>query len=269
MTLNFASPTQNIVCFDLLNTTWEQTIADALAYGFLEYIIDFLKIRYDELHSDQRNPDSFSKIYFEGSYIVSCVDLSRHDEIHGIVSSIDYELKRIKPVAANNLDSKKLLESIVATFNKSGDLSLNKNVNEELLKKNKCINPEPIYPFENEIINIEVKNIMKLNFEEFSKKCNIKVVFEEHYLKLKTNRFKLASIYYRSQLPIAFSFEYYGKNYIAWNEEYLKSILNIKPINLVYLSKTEQLNNILDKINQVGLDNLIASELKFLDTFDY
>ena len=32
---------------------------------------------------------------------------------------------------------------------------------------------------------------------------------------------------------------------------------------------TETLNVILDKINEVGLDNLTATELKFLDTFDY
>ena len=57
------------------------------------------------------------------------------------------------------------------------------------------------------------------------------------------------------------------KTYIAWNEEYLQSILNIKPINHISLSKTEQLNRILDKINDEGLKNLLASELKFLELF--
>lgn len=267
MTLNFATPAQNIVCFDLLNTTWEETNASALAYGFQEFIIDFLKIRYDELHSDLRNPDSFSKIYFEETYIVSCVDLSRHNEVHGIVSSIDYELSEIKPISANNQDSKKLLESIITIFKKRGNLVLNEIANEELYKKNELINTEPHYSFESEIINLEVKNELKLNLEDFSKKFNVKVVFEKHYLKLKTHRFKLASIYYRNQLPIAFSFHYYGKTYIAWNEEYLQSILNIKPINLISLSKTEHLNRILDKINEVGLINLKEEEFAFLDFY--
>ena len=35
------------------------------------------------------------------------------------------------------------------------------------------------------------------------------------------------------------------------------------------IDSKETLNVILDKINQVGLDNLIATELKFLETFDY
>ncbi len=35
------------------------------------------------------------------------------------------------------------------------------------------------------------------------------------------------------------------------------------------IDTTETLNVILDKINEVGLDNLTATELKFLDTFDY
>jgi hypothetical protein len=268
MTLNFATPAQNIVCFDLLNSTWEETYAGALACGFFGFIIDFLKIKYDELHSDQRNQDSSSKIYFEESYIVSCVDLSRHDEVHGIISSIDYELSQIKPISAANMDSKKLMESIVATFYKSENLALNEIVNDELLTRNQGINTEPFYPFESEIINLEVKNEMNLNLEEFSKKFNIKVIFEKHYLKLKTHRFKLASIYYRNQLPIAFSFQYYGKTYIAWNEDYLNSILNIKPINLISLSKTEQLNTILDRINKVGLEKLHISEMEFLETFD-
>lgn len=268
MTLNFATPAQKIVCFDLLNTSWEETYASALTCGLLGFMIDFLKIKYDELHSEQRNPDSFSKIYFEETYIVSCVDLSQQDEVHGIISSIDYELSKIKPISAANLDSKKLVESIVATFYKNGNLALNEIVNEELLKRNEGINTEPFYSFESEIINFEVKNEINLNLEKFSKKFNIKVIFEKHYLKLKTHRFKLASIYYRNQLPIAFSFQYYGKTYIAWNEDYLKSILNIKPINLIPLSKMEQLNSILDRINEVGIENLEMSEIEFLDTFD-
>ena len=35
------------------------------------------------------------------------------------------------------------------------------------------------------------------------------------------------------------------------------------------IDSKETLNVILDKINEVGLDNLTATELKFLDTFDY
>jgi hypothetical protein len=35
------------------------------------------------------------------------------------------------------------------------------------------------------------------------------------------------------------------------------------------IDTTETLNVILDKINEFGLDNLTATELKFLDTFDY
>lgn len=267
MTLNFATPAQNIVCFDLLNSTWEEINASALAYGFLEFIVDFLKIRYDELHSGQRNPDSFSKIYFEESYIVSCVDLSRHDEVQGIVSSIDYGLSEIKPITFCKSDSKKLIESIISNFYKNRNLTLNEVVSEELLKINDTLNTEPFYSFESEIINIEVKKLMLLNLEEFSKKFDVKVVFEQHYLKLKTHRFKLASIYYRNQLPIAFSFHYYGKKYIAWNEEYLISILNIKPINLINLSKIERLNKILDKINEVGLINLEEEEITFLDFY--
>ena len=267
MTLNFATPAQNIICFDLLNSTWEETYASSLDYDYIGYIIEFIQIKYDELHSDRRTPGSISKIYFEKNYIVSCVDLSQHNEVIGIVSSIDYELSEIKPISAVNRDSKKLVESIVATFNKSANLALNEIVSEELLKKDELLNPEPFYTFESEIINLEVKNELKLNLEDFSKKFNIKVVFEKQYLKLKTHRFKLASIYYRNQLPIAFSFHYYGKTYIAWNEEYLQSILNIKPINHISLSKTEQLNRILDKINDEGLKNLLASELKFLELF--
>lgn len=267
MTLNFAEPAQKIVCFDLLNSTWEETNSNALALGFHDFIIDFLKIRFDELHSNERNPNCFSKIYFEDTYIVCCVDLSSHDELHGIVSCIDYELNEIKPISSANSFSKKLIESIVTTFNKSGNLVLNEIENDELLKYSQIINTDPTYSFESELINLEVKNEMKLTLDELISKFNIKVVFEKYYLKLKTHRFKLSSIYYRNRLPIAFSFNYYGKTYIGWNEEYIQSISQIKPVNHILISRTEQLNIILDKINEVGLANLNKTEIEFLERF--
>ena len=268
MTLNFATPTQKIVCFDILNSTWEETNANALAFGFHDFIIHFIKSRFEELHSDQNNPNCISKIYFEDNYIVSCVELSCHNEFYGIVSSIDYELIEIKPVSSKIYNSNKLVESIVAKFNKCRSLVLNEIENDELLKYSQIINTNPSYDFESEMINLEVKNELKLTLDEFTNRFNVNIIFEKQYLKLKTHRFKLSSIYYRNSLPIAFSFDYYGKTYIGWNEEYLITISNIKPVNLILLSKTEQLNSILDKINDVGLANLEKSELEFLETFE-
>jgi hypothetical protein len=267
MTLNYSIPAQNIVCFDLLNSSWDEINYNAIVYAFPDFAIEYIKVKYDELHSELRSPDSISKIYFEGSYIVSCVDLSRHNEIHGIVSCIDYELSEIKTISSNDLEYKKLVESIVCSFTNNGNLALNEIVNEELLNAKAEKSKESFYPFENEMFNLEVKKEMNINLEDFSKKFNINVVFEKHYLKLKTHRFKLASIYYRNQLPIAFCFQYYGKSYIAWNEEYLISILNIKPITCIRLSKTEQLNLILDRINEVGLKNLSKQEMIFLNSY--
>ena len=42
MTLNFATPAQNIICFDLLNSTWEETYASSLDYDYIGYIIEFI-----------------------------------------------------------------------------------------------------------------------------------------------------------------------------------------------------------------------------------
>ena len=56
---------------------------------------------------------------------------------------------------------------------------------------------------------------------------------------------------------------------MGWNKNYLIALQNVKPINGLNIDTTETLNVILDKINEVGLDNLTATELKFLDTFDY
>ena len=267
MTLNFSIPAQNIVCFDLLNTTWEETYAVILANDYSNSNIEFIQIKYDELHSDRRTPDSISKIYFEKDYIVSCVSLARHNLLQGIVYSMDYELREIKPILPGTLNSKKLIQCIFSKFNKSKKLNLNKINNEKLLNINNDFKTEPFYSFESEIINLEVKDELKLNLEEFSKIFNIKVVFEKHSLKLKTQRFRLVSIYYRNQLPIAFLFKYYGKTYIGWNEKYLLSILNIKPINLISLSNGEQLNRVLDKISVFGLTSLSDSEIKFLQSF--
>ena len=267
MTLNFDIPAQNIICFDLLNSTWEETYASILSLNLNDINIEFLQIKHDELHSDRRTSDSVSKIYFENNYIVSCVSLARHDDFQAICYSMDYELSELKPISSVDLNSRKIIKSSISNFNKNNNLILNKINYHNLLNSNDFSNSTHIYSFENEIINIEVKDVIRLNFEEFSKKFNTKVIFEKKNLKLKSQSFILASIYYRNQLPIAFSFHHYGKTYIAWNEDYLLSISNIKPINIILLSNTEQLNRILDKINEFGLDNLSDSEIKFLDSF--
>ena len=46
------------------------------------------------------------------------------------------------------------------------------------------------------------------------------------------------------------------------------SIYNIKPCNIILLSRKEELDRILDKISEFGLNNLSDSENKFLDSFN-
>ena len=267
MTLNFASPTQNIVCFDLLNSSWEEIYANVITLDFLDFSIDFLKIKYDELHSENRTAESISKVYFEGFYLVSLVSLMHHDAVNGIVNCINYDLNEIKPITIFNPNSNKTVESIIDSFYSNRNLTLSEMHYEILLQINKDFKAKTLFSFEREIVNLELDNTNKFTVELLFSEFNISVLFEEYSSKLKINRFKLSNIFYRNQLPIAFLFKYYGKSYLAWNKEYLKTILNIKPINLIPLSKTEQLNRILDKINEAGLENLEISEKNFLDAF--
>ena len=268
MTLNFDIPAQNIVCFDLLNSTWEETYACILFLNIDNINIEFLDIKYCELHSDLRTPDSISKIYFENNYIVACVSFENHNDIQGICYSMDYELTELKPISVDSMNSKKIIKSVVSDFTINSNLNLSQINYDNLLSINDFLNSFIMYSFEKEIINIEVKDVIQINLEEFSKKFNTKVIFEKKNLKLNSQRFLLHSIYYRNQLPIAFTFLKNGKTFTAWNEEYLLSIFNIKPCNIILLSRKEELDRILDKISEFGLNNLSDSENKFLDSFN-
>lgn len=268
MTFNFDIPTQNIVCFDLLNSTWEETYASILFLNIDKINIEFLDIKYCELHSDLRTPDSISKIYFENNYIVACVSFENHNGIQGLCYSMDYELAEHNPILFDSVSSKKIIKSVVSDFSLNSNLILSKINYDNLISINDFLNSSSMYSFEKEIIIVEVKDVIQINLEEFSKKFNTKVIFEKKNLKLNSQRFLLHSIYYRNQLPIAFCFQQNGKTYTAWNEEYLMSIYNIKPCNIILLSRKEELDRILDKISEFGLNNLSDSENNFLDSFN-
>ena len=138
MTLNFASPTQNIVCFDLLNSSWEEIYSNGITLDFLDFSIDFLKIKYDELHSENRTAESISKVYFEGFYLVSLVSLMHHNDVNGIVNCINYELNEIKPITIFNPNSNKIVASIIDNFYPNRNLTLSEMHYKKLLQINKA-----------------------------------------------------------------------------------------------------------------------------------
>jgi hypothetical protein len=265
MTLNYSIPAQNIICFDLLNSSWDAIYFNAIILEFPDFSIEFMKIKYDELHSESRKQDSVSKLYFEGIFLVSIVCLMQHDDLKGIANCITYEVDLSKPISISNSDN--IVSSIQSSFIMDNNLTLSTLQYNRLLEINKELRPKSYFKFEKEIINLELTTKLKFTVEELFTKFNIRVLFEDFSSKLKINRFKLTNIFYRNQLPIAFSFQHYGKIYIAWNEEFLKTVFNINSITTISMSKTEQLNAILDRINEIGLKNITEKEMFFLNSF--
>lgn len=83
------------------------------------------------------------------------------------------------------------------------------------------------------------------------------------------NNFLIQKIYYLKSIPIAFSAKLIGTNEEEkwfWSEHYLEDLKNIEPIYLTTLFPSYSIDLILDKINEIGINNLTKEELEFLNS---
>jgi hypothetical protein len=66
------NPAQNITCFDLENTTWENLYFSALKLGLCSFQIDLLKLQFDDVQSKRDNNIEWyiTKIYADKYTII-------------------------------------------------------------------------------------------------------------------------------------------------------------------------------------------------------
>lgn len=246
------NPAQNITCFKLENTSWENLYYHALKIGLCESQIDLLKIQYEEVQFKRNNyVDLYiNKIYIDYDFIIlgTIIDCNNL-----IAESFHIQLEPIKPVNYLNHYQKEF----------SVDLTDTEFENYELLSRenNKQLN----FKYQSDYLNLQILN-SKLNPSDLEYQLDITLHFSEELNTSQMNNLELVNLFYKNRYPVAFYFKdtVNSKTHVAWSSKFIETIIAITPINYDKMDKEEVLNSILDIINTKDIDQLKPSQKKFL-----
>ena len=262
MVINYPTAVSKIVCIDLLNLSSQELQNYFLICPEVARAKQYLKMLHTKLHKDLLNEEHPHLIYIENNYIVGS---RRHGQSYKHFQLGGFEI--LQENITSQVDSNLFLE-IENKLVQNKSLFLNPFLMD--CYKSAFKNPVEINPLYFSFLNafIEASAIIAKSPIEIYNQFNLPIYFFES--ELQESQLILNKIYFKDGLPLIFIFkDECNTEYMGWNKNYLIALQNVKPINVLNIDTTETLNVILDKINEVGLNNLTATELKFLDTFDY
>lgn len=260
MVSNYPSAVSKIICIDLLNLSSQELQNYFLICPEVSRAKKFIKILHTKLHNDLFNEENPHLVYIEKNYVIGS---RRHGQSFNGFQLGGFEI--LQENAISGVDSK-LFHEIEKKLLQEKSLFLNPYLMD--CYKSAFKNPVEINPMYFPFLDafIEVSSALAITPIEINKQFNIPTFFYE--LELKVSQVFLNKIYFKDGLPLIFIFkDKQNTEYMAWNRNYLKALLNVKPINGLATDNTETLNMILDKINEVGLINLQEEELSFLDFY--
>lgn len=257
------NPTQNITCFDLENTTWDNLYFHAISAGLCGFQIELLKEQYDQAQLKIKNVE---KIYIDTIYTVEdCIFLGTNKNgLENLAPYIEFNLEFLHKLKCPSTVEKQIALSI----NDQKNFNCNGSVFECLESESKKINPNIPLKHLNDFIILELPQ-SQYNAHDIIHEFNMKLDFCNEEENLDVSELQLQNIYYKNRTPVAFDFMMVNnlEVYKAWSIEFLDSILNLSPINTSKINKTEALNIILEKINSQGINELSLTQKEFLSAF--
>jgi hypothetical protein len=247
------NPAQNITCFDLENTTWENLHLSALKLGLCSSQIDLLKLQFDDVQLKKDNNIEFyiNKIYADKDTLIlgtitHCYDL--------IAEFLVIDLETLHAFTFEKY------------FKKQFQIMLD-DTDFEILEK---INQHNVYnlSYQWDYLNVQVNNSDLLP-SDLEKLLNTTLHFSETVNSTDLHHLKLINVIYKNRVPVVFYFKSTAtsKVHLAWSSKFIEAILAIQPINNEKINKEVVLNTILDAINCKGIDQLTEYQKKFLQEY--
>lgn len=255
------NPTQNITCFDLENTTWENLFHHALHTGLCSMQIELLK---DQFENSQMKKNALEevfikRVYADGDCIFLGTTINHPSEV---APFIDFHLDMIQPINYPPTFEKDILETITI----QSSFNFNEATFNALEKEYKNCNPRLFFAFQQDFINLDLSQL-SISLFDMEHKMNIALSFCDELKPTIINSLELHQLYFKNRVPVAFGFKQNksSKPYIAWSTAFIQSILDIPPINANCIDKEATLNIILDKINANGIAHLTDVQKEFLN----
>lgn len=260
MVTNYSSAVSSIVCLDLLNLSpldFHNLCITTPEIGRAEM---FLKMLYKKLHDNPTNEEHAHLVYIDNDYIIGS---KRHNQSHQEFQLGGFEIlqENYTPIIDSNI-----YKTIEKTMVQNKSLNLKSDLMELYQKAFIKEDEKALFSFSFVNAFIKVTEDLVLTPNEITDRFFMPIHFFETVGN--QNSLVLDRIYYKDQLPMLFVFTNdEGVEYMGWNERYLVFLDKVKPINEKLIDALEMLNSILDKINVVGLSNLEAKELDFLNQY--
>jgi len=258
-----SNPTQNITCFDLENTTWENLYHHALHSGLCSMQIELLKEQFEnsQMKKNTLQEVFIKRVYADGDCIFLGTTINNPAEV---APFIDFHLDIIQPINYPSTLEKEILETVTI----QSSFNFNEATFDVLEKINKNLNCRLVFAFQKDFINLDLSDLHMSLFEiEF--KHSFDVLFCDELKLNVSNSLELQHLFFKNRVPVAFGFKEKksSKQHIAWSKEFIQSILDINPINENSIDKEETLNIILDKIHINGMEQLTDVQKEFLINF--
>lgn len=246
------NPAQNITCFDLENTTWENLYFSALKLGLCSSQIDLLKLQFDDVQSKRDNNIELyiTKIYADKDTIIlgtiiACYDL--------IAEFLNVNLEKLQSFTFEKY------------FKKPFQIVLDETDFETLEKMNQHNAYSIAYQWD--YLNVQVNN-SALTPSSLEHQLNTTLHFSETINSAYRQHLKLINVFYKNRVPIAFYFQdAASKVHLAWSSKFIEAIVNISPSNHQKINKEEILNVLLDCIYLNGIESLSESQKRFLKEY--
>ena len=247
------NPTQNITCFDLENTTWENLYFSALKLGLCSSQIDLLKLQFDDVQLKRENN---LEVYITKVYV---------DKDTLILGTITHCYDLIAEFLIIDLEALHVF-MFEKHFKKQFQLML-EDTDFEILEK---INQHNAYnlSYHWDYLNVQVNNADLLP-SDLEHQLNTTLHFSETINSIDLHHLKLFNVFYKNRVPVAFYFKSTAtsKVYLAWSSKFIEAIVNVRPMNHQKINKEEILNALLECIFINGIESLSESQKQFLKEY--
>jgi hypothetical protein len=260
MVSNYAVAVSNVVCIDLLNSSWEEIQNYFIISNAPRGVRIYLKNNHKALHNDLSNDEYPHLVYIEDNFIIGTkrhkqnycsfqlggLEILSQNRKAKAINETFFEIVELSIVGINCFElPPKLLDCFKIAFNK----------------------PNGISRYATKIINahIQVFDLLAIPLEQITKKFNIGIHFFEN---VGASKLILKEVYYKDHLPLIFLFKDVDDfEFMGWNTEYLIALQNSKTNKELSIDTGATVDKILDKINTVGLINLEEEEMTFLNYY--
>ena len=240
MVSNYTVAVSNVICIDLLNSSWEEIQNYLIVSNGSRGIRIYLQHNYKALHDDLSNEEFPHLVYIEDNFIIGT---RRHKQNYSSFQLGGLEiLSQNRKVKAINKTFFEIVELVLVEMDCIELPSLLLNCFEIAFKKQKDVNR-----YDAKIINahIQVSDLLAIPLEQITKMFNVRIHFFEN---ADTSKLILKEVYYKDHLPLIFLFKDVDDfEFMGWNTEYLLALQNIKTNKELSIDTGAAVDNILTR----------------------